>query len=143
MTTTSGVNGEQQQVPDASEIPKILELCQTLGERLNFDAFWAEWREYLTEIGYLAQNTQGKVGINPFKANWGTFKIPDTRRLDSPLRWLLAFGDVAVHLSDPSDIETKTAGNRLRDHLRLSGHPPQVDLSPFARLYRHFDQQNS
>jgi CRISPR-associated protein Csc3 len=114
-------NGEQQQVPDASEIPKILELCQTLGERLNFDAFWAEWREYLTEIGYLAQNTQGKVGINPFKANWGTFKIPDTRRLDSPLRWLLAFGDVAVHLSDPSDIETKTAGNRLRDHLRHLG----------------------
>jgi len=111
-------HGEQQQVPDASEIPKILELCKKLGERLNFDAFWAEWREYLTEITYLAQNTQGKVGTNLPKANWGTFKIPDTRRLDSPLRWLLAFGDVAVHLNDPSDIETKTAGNRLRDHLR-------------------------
>jgi len=114
-------HGEQQEVPDASEIPKILELCQTLGERLNFDAFWAEWREYLTEIAYLAQNTQVKVGINMPKVNWGTFKIPDTRRLDSPLRWLLAFGDVAVHLSDPSDIETKTAGNRLRDHLRHLG----------------------
>lgn len=113
--------GEEEDSPLASEVADILELCQTLGERLNFDAFWAEWREYLTEVAYLAQNTQGKVGTNLPKANWGTFKIPDTRRLDSPLRWLLAFGDVAVHLSDPSDIETKTGGDRLREHLRFLG----------------------
>lgn len=113
--------GEEEDSPMASEVVEILELCQTLGERLNFDAFWGEWREYLTEIAYLAQNTQGKVGTNLPKANWGTFKSPDTRRLDSPLRWLLAFGDVAVHLSDPSDIETKTGGDRLREHLRFLG----------------------
>ncbi len=113
--------GEEEDSPFASEVTEILELCQTLGERLNFDAFWAEWREYLTEIAYLAQNTQGKVGTNLPKANWSTFKISDTRRLDSPLRWLLAFGDVAVHLSDPSDIETKTGGDRLREHLRFLG----------------------
>lgn len=113
--------GEEEDTPIASEVAEILELCQTLGKRLNFDGFWAEWREYLTEITYLAQNTQGKVGTNLPKANWGSFKIPDTRRLDSPLRWLLAFGDVAVHLSDPSDIETKTGGDRLREHLRFLG----------------------
>lgn len=114
-------HGEEEDSPVASEVAEILELCQTLGERLNFDAFWADWREYATEIAYLAQNTQGKVGTNLPKANWGSFKIPDTRRLDSPLRWLLAFGDVAVHLSDPADIVTKTGGDRLREHLRFLG----------------------
>jgi len=113
--------GEEEDSPQASEIADILKLCDTLGAQLNFDAFWAEWREYLTEIAYLAQNTQGKVGTNLPKANWGTFKLPDTRRLDSPLRWLLAFGDVAVHLSDPADIVTKTGGDRLREHLRFLG----------------------
>jgi CRISPR-associated protein Csc3 len=114
-------HGEQETIPDPSEIPQILELCQTLGKRLNFDAFWAEWREYLTEIAYLAQNTQSKVGTNLPKVNWGRFKISDTRRLDAPLRWLLAFGDVAVHLSDPSDIAIETGGHRLREHLRFLG----------------------
>jgi len=114
-------NGEEQDAPKASEVAEILELCQSLGEKLNFVEFWPDWESDLTEIAYLAQNTQGKVGTNLPKANWGTFQIPDTRRLDSPLRWLLAFGDVAVHLSDPADIETKSGGDRLREHLRFLG----------------------
>mgnify|MGYP001800188487 FL=1 len=114
-------NGEEKDAPKASEVPEIVELCQSLGEKLNFVEFWPDWQSYLTEIAYLAQNTQGKVGTNLPKANWGTFQIPDTRRLDSPLRWLLAFGDVAVHLSDPADIETKSGGDRLREHLRFLG----------------------
>jgi CRISPR-associated protein Csc3 len=113
--------GGEEDSPQTSEVADILKLCNTLGEQLNFDAFWADWREYLTEIAYLAQNTQGKFGTNLPKANWGSFKLPDTRRLDSPLRWLLAFGDVAVHLSDPVDIVTKTGGDRLREHLRFLG----------------------
>ncbi|UBF30154.1 type I-D CRISPR-associated protein Cas10d/Csc3 (plasmid) [Kovacikia minuta CCNUW1] len=111
----------EEDSPHASEVADILKLCNTLGAQLNFDAFWVDWREYLTEIAYLAQNTQGKVGTNLPKTNWGSFKLPDTRRLDSPLRWLLAFGDVAVHLSDPADIVTKTGGDRLREHLRFLG----------------------
>ena len=113
--------GEEEDPPLASEVSDIVELCQTLGERLNFEAFWIDWREYLSDISYLAQNTQGKVGTHLPKANWPSFKIADSRRLDAPLRWLLMFGDVAVHLRDPADIVTKTGGDRLREHLKFLG----------------------
>jgi len=113
--------GEEEDSPLASEVADILELCQTLGKRLDFDVFWANWHEYLTEIAYLAQNTQYKAGTNLSKANWAAFKIQDSRRLELPLRRLVAFGDVAVHLSDPADIATKTGGDRLREHLRFLG----------------------
>ena len=115
-------HGELREAPKASEIPEILALCEELGEKLGFTEFWADWRMYIIEIAYLAQNTQGKAGTNMNKQTWEThgekFHIKDTRRLDQPLRHLLAFGDIAVHMADPTDIITTTKGDRLRDHLR-------------------------
>lgn len=110
--------------PHASDIPAILQVCQELGEKLDFDLFWSEWREYLTEIAFLAQNTQFKHGTSPYHANWlreAKYRIKDSRRLTSPLRHLLAFGDIAVHLKDPGEIDTETGGDRLREHLRFLG----------------------
>ncbi|MEL6462463.1 MAG: type I-D CRISPR-associated protein Cas10d/Csc3 [Cyanobacteria bacterium J06621_15] len=110
------------QPPASDDIPAILKVCEELGEKLDFDLFWSEWREYLVDIAFLAQNTQLKQGTNIIPSNWvrgkGKFAIKDSRRLKSPLRYLLAFGDVAVHLSDPGDIDTQTGGDRLREHLR-------------------------
>ncbi|MHC5826333.1 MAG: type I-D CRISPR-associated protein Cas10d/Csc3, partial [Nostoc sp.] len=106
--------------PKAHEITAIINLCQELGEKLNFTAFWQEWQDYLLEIAYLAQNTQFSVDSNPILSNWENgdreFTIDD-RRLNDVLRHLLAFGDVAVHIGDPADITTTTKGDRLRDHL--------------------------
>lgn len=114
-------SGQGEETPQAYKVPAILKLCQTLGEKLNFQSFWSDWQQYLPEIGYLAQNTQFKHGTNVVLANWPTFTIKDHRRLDLPLRPLLAFGDIAVHLQDPADIVTQTGGDRLRDHLRFLG----------------------
>ncbi|WP_088240873.1 type I-D CRISPR-associated protein Cas10d/Csc3 [Calothrix rhizosoleniae] len=113
------------QPPGSDDIPAILKVCEELGEKLNFDLFWSEWRKYIVDIAFLAQNTQLKHGTNIIPANWlrgeGEFAIQDYRRLKLPLRYLLAFGDVAVHLTDPGDIDTKTGGDRLREHLRSLG----------------------
>ena len=115
--------GEAEGSPKAHEVSDILRLCEELGEKLNFSGFWQEWRDYLSEIAYLAQNTQSKTGTNPYPSNWPTFKLDD-RRLDVPLRPLLAFGDVAVHLSDPADLvvpregnKKRSSGDALREHL--------------------------
>lgn len=108
--------------PHASDIPAILQVCQELGEKLDFDLFWSDWRQYLTEIAFLAQNTQFKHGTSPYHAIWlkeAKYKIKDSRRLTSPLRHLLAFGDIAVHLKDPGEIDTENGGDRLREHLRF------------------------
>ncbi len=116
--------GEEALPPKAHEIPAILKLCQGLGEKLNFQDFWADWQQYLLEIAFLAQNTQFNVGSNAVISNWETdgreFTLDD-RRLDLPLRHLLAFGDIAVHMNDPADAATKTGGDRLRDHLDCLG----------------------
>ena len=113
------------QPPASDDIPAILKVCEELGEKLDFDLFWSEWRKYLVDIAFLAQNTQLKQGTNIIPSNWlrgeGKFAIEDSRRLKSPLRYLLAFGDVAVHLTDPGDIDTQTGGDRLREHLRFLG----------------------
>ncbi|MBD2458957.1 type I-D CRISPR-associated protein Cas10d/Csc3 [Nostoc sp. FACHB-87] len=114
--------GEEQPPPKAHEVEEIINLCQRLGEILDFSLFWHEWREYLLEIAYLAQNTQFNVDSNPILSNWETgdraFTI-DVSRLNYILRHLLAFGDVAVHMGDPAEIVTTTKGDRLRDHLDL------------------------
>ena len=109
------------QPPDSDDIPAIFKVCEELGEKLDFDLFWSEWRTYIVDIAFLAQNTQLKQNTNIIPSNWvrgkGKFAIKDSRRLKSPLRYLLAFGDVAVHLSDPGDIDTQTGGDSLRRDL--------------------------
>ena len=109
--------GEDEDSPKAYEVDEILQLCLDLGEKLNFSTFWSEWQDYVSDIGFLAQNTQYKVGANPVPSNWHPFKLSDSRRLKNPLRPLLAFGDIAVHISDPSEI-MENRGKRLREHLR-------------------------
>ncbi len=110
-------NGQgEEDPPKAHEVLEILNLCEELGEKLNFQLFWSDWKQYLPEIGFLAQNTQFKASTNPYSSNWPTF-THNQKSLTLPLRHLLGFGDVAVHLTDPSEIETKTAGERLREHL--------------------------
>lgn len=101
-------NGQGEETPNNWEVDEIINLCRDLGEKLNFKLFWDEWQNYLPEIAYLAQNTQNKVGTNIYPANWPVPKIKDRRHLEIPLRRLLAFGDIALHFSDPADIDTQT-----------------------------------
>lgn len=111
-------NGQGEETPKNYQVAEIINLCRDLGEKLQFQLFWSEWSDYLPEIAYLAQNTQNKVSTNIYPANWPVPKIKDRRRLEIPLRRLLAFGDIAVHFSDPGDIDTQTGGDRLREQLR-------------------------
>lgn len=110
-------NGQGEETPKNYEATEILNLCRDLGKKLNFHLFWSEWQEYLPEIAYLAQNTQNKASTNIYPANWPVPKVKDRRRLENPLRRLLAFGDIAVHFTDPGDIDTQTGGDRLREQL--------------------------
>ncbi|UBF28552.1 type I-D CRISPR-associated protein Cas10d/Csc3 [Kovacikia minuta CCNUW1] len=92
--------------------------CQS--RTFELDTFWAEWREYLPEINYLAQITQQTVGKNSALARKTAYKIPE-RRLKLPLHQLLSLGTIAAQLTDPADIVTKPAGDRLREHLKALG----------------------
>ncbi len=112
-------NGQGEETPKNWQVEEIIDLCRDLGEKLEFQLFWSEWQDYLPEIAYLAQNTQNKASTNIYPANWPVPKIKDRRRLEIPLRRLLAFGDIAVHFSDPADIDTQTGGQRLREQLRF------------------------
>jgi len=118
-------NGQGESAPKAFEVPAILALCEEMGNNLNFAEFWPDWRSHISEIGFLAQNTQFNAGANAFTSNWPQFRIKDSRRLTSPLRHLLGFADIAVHLTNPADIVTDNKGKRLREHLR-SLHPNQT-----------------
>jgi CRISPR-associated protein Csc3 len=108
--------GEEDDPPKAYEVDGILELCQDMGQTLNFESFWPEWKDYVSEIGFLAQNTQRKHGSNLALANWPDFNVRE-RRLLNPLRPLLTFGDVAVHMTNPSEVTTTTRGARLQECL--------------------------
>lgn len=112
--------GEEQPLPQAHQIEEIINLCSELGTKLNFTEFWSEWQDYLLEIAFLAQNTQFTVDSSSIITLWENeqrqFTIHD-KRLTDILRHLLAFGDIAVHISDPAQIITTTKGDRLRDHL--------------------------
>ncbi|MDJ0795711.1 MAG: type I-D CRISPR-associated protein Cas10d/Csc3 [Calothrix sp. MO_167.B12] len=112
-------HGQGEETPKNWQVEDIINLCRELGEKLEFQLFWSEWQDYLPEIAYLAQNTQNKIGTNLYPANWEMSKITDLRRLENPLCRLLTFGDIAVHFSDPADIETQTRGDRLREQLRF------------------------
>lgn len=119
-----GQKEEATTPPKAHEIPRILQVCEDWGERLNFQEFWSEWKEYLLDIAYLAQNTQFSRDSSPIASLWEQASERefnwDDRCLDQ-LRHLLAFGDIAVHMNDPADIVTTTKGDRLQDHLDMLG----------------------
>lgn len=112
--------GHGEESPTPENVAQIIKLCEELGEKLNFTEFWSDWRQYTAEIAYLAQNTQAKRGSNRASSLYPPFTI-DERRLDNPLCHLLGFSDIAVHLQEPTDIVTKTGGDRLRERLRFLG----------------------
>ena len=118
--------GEEEDAPKAHQVEEILSLCQEMGELLNFSEFWADWQQYLSDIGFLAQNTQFKVGTNSFGTNWPSFQLRK-RRLENPLRSLLRFGDIAVHIANPAEVlmpaagKSKPRGEVLRECLETLG----------------------
>jgi CRISPR-associated protein Csc3 len=121
---------KEEASPKAYQIYEIIKACEKLGEKLNFDQFWQDWKTYLIEIAFLAQNTQFSVGANSIPSNWeidGRKFLIDERRLDD-ICHLLAFGDISVHLSDPSEIiklksgnKKRSSGDALREHINLLG----------------------
>lgn len=36
--------------PNPDNVQEIINICLRLGERLNFDGFWLDWRNYIAEI---------------------------------------------------------------------------------------------
>lgn len=122
--------GNQQKSPTAADVEEIVKVCEELGEKLKFDQFWRDWRLYTSEIAYLAQNTQSKVGSNRVDSNYPPFKVKDSRRLKNPLTHLLAFADIAVHCQDPGDIFTEERGKRLGEHLRC------LKINRYLRYHR-------
>ena len=113
--------GEEEDKPKSSEIGEILERCRTTGERLSFVEFWADWREYLAEIAYLAHNEPPNVEVAAIPENWASFKITDPLRLELPLRHLLLIGNTAVQLNNPVDIMLSANGRSLQKRLQVLG----------------------
>lgn len=86
----------------AGEIPLIKELIERLGTLMNFDPFLPNWRDYLGDIAFLAQNTQTKEGSN---LHTPLFQPKhDLRRLNNILRTLSSIADVLVHIKSPAEI---------------------------------------
>ncbi|MEP0819347.1 MULTISPECIES: type I-D CRISPR-associated protein Cas10d/Csc3 [Trichocoleus] len=90
-----------------------------LGEVLNLDMFWPQWREYLPEIDYLTQITLQNSDNNT-SAKRNGFRVPD-QRLRLTLHPLLSFSTIAAQLTSPVDIVTTSAGDRLPALLKELG----------------------
>lgn len=86
----------------AGEIPLIKQLIERLGALMNFDAFLPEWRDYLGDIAFLAQNTQTKEGSNLQVEQFQPKH--DLRRLNNVLRTLSSIADILVHIKSPAEI---------------------------------------
>lgn len=108
-------------LPLPLDLDKIRERYCAVGEGLNIDMFWKEWREYLSEIAYSAQTSQPTAVKN---TNRIKLKVP-ARRLEL-LRQLFSFGAIAAQLDDPADIAIKLEGRLLQEHLRLLGTERQL-----------------
>jgi CRISPR-associated protein Csc3 len=68
---------------------------------MNFDAFFPEWRNYLGDIAFLAQNTQTKEGSN---LQVTLFQPKhDLRQLET-LRLLSSIADILVHIKSPAEV---------------------------------------
>lgn len=107
----------------AADIPVIRELLERLGALLNFEPFLPQWREYLGDVAFLAQNTQTKEGSN---LDISLFKVrADKVALDN-MRFLSSVADVLVHVKSPSEVvisppERQTAENIREKMISLFG----------------------
>jgi CRISPR-associated protein Csc3 len=102
---------------DAGRIPSIRNIVADMGNWLRFDAFLPDWKQYLDDVVFLAQNTQTVQGAN---LNWSLFPNLQLReRRLFILRDLAAFADVLVHITRPSDVvERDSRGRDTAQNLR-------------------------
>jgi CRISPR-associated protein Csc3 len=102
---------------DAGRIPSIRNIVADMGDRLRFDVFLPDWKQYLDDVVFLAQNTQTVQGAN---LNWSLFPNLQLReRRLFILRDLAAFADVLVHITRPSDVvERDSRGRNTAQNLR-------------------------
>jgi CRISPR-associated protein Csc3 len=97
---------------EASDVATIRQVIDRLGEMLGFDGYLANWRDYLDDVVFLAQNTQTVAGAN---LNLRAFSGMRThaRRLEL-LRLLSSCADILVHMSSPADVAERGADDRDR-----------------------------
>jgi CRISPR-associated protein Csc3 len=84
-------------------------VIRCLGDDLSFDAYLLNWRDYLDDVVFLAQNTQKVEGANLNLRDYQLRTQP--RRLDL-LRFLSSYADVLVHIKSPSDVMLPEASGR-------------------------------
>jgi CRISPR-associated protein Csc3 len=93
----------------AGQLEIIREVIRCLGDDLSFDAYLPNWRDYLDDVVFLAQNTQKVEGANLNLRDYQLKTQP--RRLDL-LRFLSSYADVLVHIKSPSDVMLPEASGR-------------------------------
>jgi CRISPR-associated protein Csc3 len=96
----------------AGDLPVIRQAITCLGDTLNFSAFLSEWKDYLDDIAFLAQNTQTVEGANLNVREFTGLKT-HLRRLEV-MRMLSSYADVLVHITSPADVAQRGADNRDR-----------------------------
>jgi CRISPR-associated protein Csc3 len=100
----------------AGQLDIIREVIRCLGDDLSFDAYLPNWRDYLEDIVFLAQNTQKVEGAN---LNLRDYQVKTQQRRLDVLRFLSSYADVLVHIKSPSDVLLPEAGGRnTAEHLR-------------------------
>lgn len=100
-------------------MPQIRRIIERQGERLNFAAFLPEWKDYLDDIAFLAQNTQK---VKDAAMNWSLFpNLQLNERRILTLRYLASFADVLVHITHPADVaERDVRGRDTAQNLRAT-----------------------
>lgn len=95
----------------AGDVSGIREAIGALGESLGFAQFLPEWRDYVHDIAFLAQNTQTVEGANLDVSSF-RLRLP-LRRLEV-LRLLASYADILVHITSPADIVHRGSDGRDR-----------------------------
>lgn len=116
----------------AEHIAAIRSLIAQDGDRLQFSEFFPQWRDYLDDIVFIAQNTQTVKGANLDTHLYPNLLLRPIRR--ERLRMLASFVDVLVHIRRPSDVAERDRNGRdragnLRKKLSWlfdSGAPPRL-----------------
>lgn len=100
----------------AGQLSHIRELVLRLGMLLDFSAFLPDWRTYLDDIVFLAQNTQTVQGAN---LNTRDYTSHIDKRQRETMRLLSSVTDLLVHITAPSDVLHRDArGKDLAYNIR-------------------------
>jgi len=100
----------------ASQREAIRAICSQEGERLGFARFLSDWRDYLGDITFIAQNTQRVHGadLSPYAYH---LRLPE--RVLADLRIVATFADILVHVLAPADVAGPSGHDGRERHLRL------------------------